>query len=359
MLESGSEALRGLSLRYCVTSGEALPSELARQFVRALPECRLLNLYGSSEVAADVMYDEVDSGDLVTIGRPIANTRVYVLDECLRVVPEGVPGGVYVCGEGVARGYLGRAEWTAERFVPHPYSETGGERLYWTGDVGRWLSDGRIEYVGRADAQVKVRGFRIELGEVEAALRQHPQVRECVVVAQRAENGETSLVAYVVAEEGAAPTTSELHHHVKEKLPEYMVPRFFITLGALPLTPSGKLDRRALPSPDQSRPALEDAYIAPGTLVEEVLCDLWSQVLKVERVGVRDNFFELGGHSLLATQLVSRMREAFRIEIPLRTIFEKKNIADLSLFLEERLLERVEEISEEEAEHLLKGDSYV
>ncbi len=241
---------------------------------------------------------------------------------------------MYISGAGVARGYLNRPELTGEKFVPNPFSEEPGARLYKTGDLARFLPDGNIEFLGRVDHQVKIRGFRIELGEIEAALRQHPAVREAVVLAPQDAPGERRLVAYVLAEREPLPTTTDLRSFLKEKLPEHMVPALFVLLDALPLMPNGKVDRRALPAPDRTRPELGKAFVAPRTPTEEVLSEIWAQVLDIERVGIHDNFFDLGGHSLLATQVVSRIREAFQVELPLRRLFEVPTVAGLAESIE-------------------------
>jgi acyl carrier protein len=251
--------------------------------------------------------------------------QAYVLDARLAPVPVGVAGELCIGGVGLARGYLGRPGLTAERFVPNPFAATPGERLYRTGDLARYLPDGNLEFLGRIDHQVKVRGYRIELGEIEATLTAHPAVREAVVVAREEGAGEKRLVAYVVGEASGA----ELRAFVRSKLPEYMVPSAFVALAALPLTANGKIDRRALPAPE-GRPEQERAYVAPRTPVEEVLAGIWAEVLRLDRVGVQDNFFDLGGHSLLATQVVSRLREAFSVELPLRALFETPTIMDLA-----------------------------
>ncbi|HST60111.1 MAG TPA: condensation domain-containing protein, partial [Longimicrobium sp.] len=253
---------------------------------------------------------------------------LYVLDAGLRPVPLGVPGELYIGGVQVARGYQGRAAMTAERFVPDPFSTEGGARLYRTGDRARWRTDGAIEYLGRLDFQVKVRGFRIELGEIESVLRAYESVTDCVVVA-RADAGETRLVAYIVGDAEA----EALRAHVRRSLPEYMVPAAFVFLDALPLTPNGKLDRKALPAPELA--SAEDRYVAPRTPVEEVLAGIWAEVLRLERVGVEESFFDLGGHSLLATRVVSRIREVFGVELPLRALFEGPTVAELAVRVEE------------------------
>ena len=233
----------------------------------------------------------------------------------------------------LSRGYLNQPSLTAARYLPNPYG-AAGTRLYQTGDQAKYQSDGNIEYVGRGDQQVKFRGYRIELGEIEAVLDQHPGVSEAVVLVRAAEDGSKRLVAYVVSEPAAAVTVHELREFLQSRLPEYMVPGVFVPLAELPLTPSGKVDRRALPEPDGSRPELEKEYVAPRTAVEEVLAGIWSEVLGVEQVGVEDNFFELGGHSLLATQVVSRVREAFRVELPLSELFESATVGALAAVIE-------------------------
>jgi len=254
---------------------------------------------------------------------------MHIVDDFLQPVPIGVAGDLHIGGVGLARGYLNRPDLTAEKFIPNPFSAEPGARLYKTGDRARYLSDGNIECLGRSDYQVKIRGFRIELGEIEVAVRQHPAVREAIVLARADASGEMRLLAYVVGERGL-PTGSELRSFLKEKLPEYMVPAAFVPLDALPLTPNGKVNRHALPVPDRTRPELEKEFIAPRTPEEEIVAEVWSQVLGIERIGIYDNFFELGGHSLLATQVVSRMREAFGVEIPLRRLFEVPTVAGLA-----------------------------
>ncbi|HEU4559698.1 MAG TPA: amino acid adenylation domain-containing protein, partial [Longimicrobium sp.] len=325
--ESGIGALSGLER--ILLGGEALPSELAAQITAVLPN-GLVNMYGPTEttVWSSTHAVEVVEG-LIPIGRPIANTRAYVLDAALRPQPAGVPGELYIGGHGVTRGYLGRPGLTAERFVPDAFSAQPGARLYRTGDRARWSAEGVLEYLGRLDQQVKVRGFRIEPGEIEAVLRRHPAVVECAVVARTAGAGDTRLVAYVVG----APGADALRAHVGRSLPEYMVPSAFVFLDALPLTPNGKLDRKALPAPELA--SAEEKYVAPRTPVEEVLAEIWAEVLRLERVGVTESFFELGGHSLLATRVVSRVREVFGVELPLRALFEGPTVAELAVRVEE------------------------
>ncbi len=336
------------------------------------PTTRLINSYGLSEATIDSSYFEgathgmADDG-VVPIGRPFANTRLYILDAHMEPVPAGLPGELYVGGAGLARGYLNRPDLTAERFVPCPWSVVSSQlqpttdngqlttdnRLYRTGDLCRYRSDGNIEFLGRADYQVKLRGFRVELGEIEALLARHPDVREAVVVARKDVPGEMRLVAYVVADQeqrtknkeqrAEKPDSqfsilnsqfSELRDYLKTHLPDYMIPAAFVTLDGLPLTPNGKIDRRALPAPAAAQPAPGDDGVAPRTPVEELVAQIWAQVLRLERVGAHDNFFALGGHSLLATQVIARLRELFKIDLPLRRLFEAPTVAELSAHVE-------------------------
>ncbi len=326
------------------------------QTVRTLaPGCEIHNHYGPTETTVGVLAGLLHgaasgaapaeataprSGDVsastssavAPLGRPLAHTRLYVLDEALQPVPLGVPGELYVGGAQVTRGYLHRPELTAERYLPDAFSPLPGARMYRTGDRVRWLADGRVDFLGRADFQVKVRGFRVEPGEVAAVLREHPSVHEALVVAREDVPGDKRLVAYVTAADGPRPEAEPLRAFLQQRLPAYMVPSAFVVLEALPLTPNGKVDRKALPAPDAAAP--RDGYVAPRTPVEEQLASLWADILRMPRVGVSDNFFELGGHSLLATQLVSRIRSTFGVELPLRALFEAPTIAALATRLE-------------------------
>jgi amino acid adenylation domain-containing protein len=325
-----------LALRAVMCGGEALPPQVVMGFQQR-SAAKLYNVYGPTEAVIDSscwLCQGIDADSTIPIGRPIPNARVYILDDALRLLPLGVSGQLYIGGVSLARGYLNRPELTAEKFVPNPFSDEPGARLYKTGDLARYLPDGNIEFLGRADHQVKIRGFRIELGEIEAALDQHPSVREAVVLAREDMPAEKRLVAYVVAEQEPVPTTADLRSFLKEKLPEHMVPAVFVALDALPLLPNGKVDRRALPAPDRTRPELEKAFVAPRTPTEELLSAIWAQVLDIERVGIHDNFFDLGGHSLLATQVVSRIREFFQVELPLRRLFEFPTVAGLAESIE-------------------------
>jgi acyl carrier protein len=269
-----------------------------------------------------------------------------VLDRSLRPVPIGVAGELYIGGAGLARGYLRRPGLTAERFIPDPFSNRPGGRLYKTGDLVRYRSNGSLDFLGRNDEQVKVRGFRIELGEIEAVLRQHSGVREAAVVTREDTPGEKRLVAYVVPEPEMPLTLGQLNHYLQARLPHYMIPAPIVTLEQLPLSPNGKLDRRALPAPEADLLDREARYMPPRNAVEEVLAGVWAEVLRVERVGIYDDFFSLGGHSLLATQVVSRLRELLAVEVPLRVLFEAPSVAALAEYLQQARQTPPQEIDE-------------
>jgi amino acid adenylation domain-containing protein len=331
-------------------AGEPLKRALVEQVYERGTVRRVLNLYGPSEDTTYSTFAIVARGAVgePTIGRPVANTQAYLLDRHLRLVPRGVVGELYLGGEGLSRGYLNRPSATAERYVPDPFSGEPGARLYRTGDLARWRRDGELEFLGRADHQVKVRGFRIELGEVEAALSAHEGVRACVVVAREDEPGDRRVVAYVAADE--LLSSAALRAHLRERLPDYMIPSVFVMLDELPLTPNGKVDRKALPAPGRERAESEREFVAPRNEVEAGVAAMWVEVLKVERVGVEDNFFELGGHSLLATRLIARVREAFGVELPLRRLFERPTVAGVALAV---IQEQSEQLGAQELERLL------
>ncbi|HEX7317735.1 MAG TPA: amino acid adenylation domain-containing protein [Pyrinomonadaceae bacterium] len=313
-------------------AGEALPRRLVQAIYESSAVAKVVNLYGPSEDTTYTTWEVVadEAGAPVLIGRPVANTRIYILDGSLQPAPVGVAGELYTTGAGLARGYLNRPSLTAEKFIPDPFSAEAGGRMYRTGDVARFLADGRIEYLGRADHQVKVRGFRIELGEIEAALERYEGVERAVVMVKEAEGGDKRLVAYVVAKDGREVTASELRGTLKAGLPEYMVPQAFVLLDELPLTPNGKVDRKRLPEPEAARPELGASYAPPETATEEAVARVWADVLGLEAVGRNDNFFELGGHSLMATQVMFALREALDVELPLRSIFEAPTVSELS-----------------------------
>jgi amino acid adenylation domain-containing protein len=329
-----AESLEGQT-RALVIGGEALTAAMVKFWRELAPGTRLFNEYGPTETVVGCIVHEVTAespwAGSIPIGRPISNTKVYVLDSGFEPVPVGVSGELYIGGAGLARGYLGRADLTAERFVPSPYGN--GERLYRSGDVVRWRADGELDYLGRVDHQVKLRGYRIELGEIEAAMSGHPAVRQVVVVVREDAPGDKRLVAYVVGDGATAPEASDLRTHLERSLPEYMVPSAFVVLEALPLTPNGKVDRQALPVPE-ARPAGEMEYQAPRTPTEQVLAEIWVEVLRVERADLHDNFFRLGGHSLLAMRMVTLLRERLGIELPLRAVFEAPVLGEFAVRVE-------------------------
>jgi amino acid adenylation domain-containing protein len=311
--------------------------EITEQLWRAAtgdPTTEYYNVYGPTECTVDATFKKLEEGENPSIGRPLSNVRLYVLDGNMRAVGIGAIGELYIAGVGVGRGYLSQAGMTAERFLPHPYGHEPGERLYKTGDRVRYGLDGNLEYIGRVDNQVKLRGYRIELGEIEAALLEHPAVAESIAILREEATDNPRLVAYVEPVQNQTITINLLRNYVREKLPEYMMPASFVILEKLPLTPNGKISRQHLPPPDWSSVSLEAGLGDHLTVVEELLAEIWSEALGVKRSSKEDNFFEVGGHSLLAMQLISRVREAFRVEIPLRAIFEEPTIARLAKYVE-------------------------
>src|SRR5579884_283942 len=327
------------SLRWLIPTGEALPVDLCHRWLERYPHCPLMNAYGPTECSDDVTHHAIsrppaETERTIPIGRAIPNMRTYVLDAMLQPVPVGVSGELYVGGAGVGRGYLGEAARTAEAFIPDPFSNESGARLYKTGDLVRYRSDGTLEFLGRIDHQVKLRGYRIELGEIEAVLSRHVAIRECAVLVREDTPGNQRLIAYIVPQPGQNLQSDELSGYMKDILPEYMVPSAFVMMHALPLTANGKLDRKALPAPDQVDALSQAAFVAPRTPTEEELAKIWRDVLEVERIGIHDNFFEAGGHSLLITQVVARIRDAFEVELPLRVLFKTPTIAGVAEAIE-------------------------
>ena len=323
LLEAGWQGAERLKV---LCGGESLSQDLANQLLRG---ATLWNLYGPTETTIWSAVSEVESlGNSVSIGRPIANTQIYLLDSHLQPVPVGIPGELYIGGAGLARGYLNRPSLTAQKFIPNPFSVEPQVCLYKTGDLARYLSDGNIEFLGRIDHQVKIRGFRIELGEIETALSQHPAVRETVVLAREDVTGDKRLVAYIVPDQ-TEPNASELQRFLKEQLPEYMVPSAFVMLSTLPLTPNGKVDRLALPKPEASHSDLE-SQVPPGTEIERAIALIWREVLHVKHVGVHDNFFDLGGHSLLMAQIHSKLQESGYRNVSMTELFKYPTIKSLA-----------------------------
>ncbi|ATB41115.1 non-ribosomal peptide synthetase [Cystobacter fuscus] len=369
------------SLKVVILGGEAIDLERFRALHERLgARLRLVAAFGITETTVDSSCYELSgpgvptgSSGYVPLGRPLPGTRFYILDEHLSPQPPGVMGELYIAGPGVALGYLEQPVLTSERFLPDPFFP--GERMYRTGDLARWLGEGVAEFRGRGDHQVKIRGFRVETGDIEANLLQHPAVAQAVVVAWEDAQRTWRLAAYVASRENVPLDIEALRAHLRGRLPEYMVPSALLQLPALPLTPNGKVDRKALPRPDPAQAGGRPAYAAPTGPLEQQLVSIWSELLRVERVGIHDSFFELGGHSLLATQLVSRLREALQVELPLRTLFETPTVAELAhavARLQEQsgqggpepvlkratedaaaLLDRLDELSEEELDQLL------
>jgi amino acid adenylation domain-containing protein len=334
--EIATTQVAGMS-RALVIGGENLLAENLRLWREHAPETRLINEYGPTETVVGCCIHEVQPDDPrggpVPIGRPIANTQLYVLDMDLAPAPLGAIGELYIGGAGVARGYLNRPALTAERFLPDPFSGVPGARLYKSGDLARYRPDGTLEYLGRADDQVKIRGYRVELGEIEATVATHPQVRSCTVLAREDEPGDRQLVAYVVPRDDDGLRAEELRAFLREKLPEYMVPARFVYLDALPLTPNGKVDRKALlPPPREVSGAGEGG--APRTETETRVEAIWSELLKVDGIGVQDDFFDLGGDSMTAVALLAHLHEAFGVDLELAVLFDRPTIAGLSEFVD-------------------------
>ena len=342
------------SLRLVVIGGErALPERVAAWRALARPSVRLLNTYGPTETTivatrADLSYGPFNAAAEVPIGYPVRNAGAWVVDPALDLAPPGFEGELWVGGAGVARGYAGRPDLTAERFLPDPWSGRSGARLYRTGDLVRRTSMG-LEFVGRIDQQVKIRGFRVELREIEVELAGHPAVAEAVVAAREERSGDRRLIAYVVPRQGRTAPPQELRRFLLDRLPDFMVPAAFVHLETLPLTPSGKIDRRALPAPERQEKEAAD-FVAPRHLSEERIAAIWCDLLGVDRVGPYDDFFALGGHSLLLPQLLHRLRATFQVEIPLRLLFERSTLEDMALTVEELLIEEMEK-------EMLTGDA--
>jgi amino acid adenylation domain-containing protein len=367
-LLQGDHAAQVLPRKRLVLGGETVRWDLVKR-VRKFGHCSIFNHYGPTEATVGCCTFSVDEVDVrawepstVPIGQPIANDRVYVLDERMRPVPVGVAGELYIGGAGIAQGYLNQPQQTAERFIPDPFSAESNARLYRTGDLARFLPDGNLEFLGRIDQQVKIRGFRVEPAEIETVLRLHPGVKQAAIVPFEDKAGEKRLAAYVVG----GFRNQELVSHLAQYLPDYMVPSALIVVPSLPLTPNGKIDLRALPSPQVEVPAREQT--APRNDDEEKLAQIWQQVLKLERVGVTDNFFELGGHSLLATQIISRIRNQFRVQMPLQVFLQNPTIAQVASEIDKfpavesekeeiaRIINELEGLSEEDAEKLLAAE---
>jgi acyl-coenzyme A synthetase/AMP-(fatty) acid ligase len=349
-----------------IVAGESCPPFLVYLHQERLPEVALFNEYGPTEGTVwGTVFDcrEPFGGSPVPIGRPIQNAEIYILTPDREPVPIGVPGDLYIGGPGVAQGYYKRPGLTAERFVAHPFSEDPAATLYRTGDLARFLPDGNIEFLGRADQQIKIRGYRVELGEVENVLSTNAAVQEAVVITHEDKHGLTQLSAYITTSEST--TAQALREFLLQKLPPYMIPANFVFLDKLPRTPNGKVNRRALPDPDGSSSKAAAVYVEPRTALEKVLAGVWGELLNYEPIGINDNFFNLGGHSILVTQLVGRLRSLLPVDLPLRIIFDRPTIAELSDYILEQaedtaeiettaeLLMQVADLSDAEAEAAL------
>jgi amino acid adenylation domain-containing protein len=331
LLDAGWQGAPDLKI---LCGGEAWPAELARQL---LPRCASLwNMYGPTETTVWSAVAKVEAGQPVVVGRPIAKTRFYVLDGTSDLVPVGVPGELHIAGDGLARGYLNRPELTRERFVPDPFVPEPGARMYRTGDLVRRLPDGTMEFLGRLDHQVKIRGHRVELGEIEAVLERDPRIERCAVIAADDAHGDRRLIAYFLPADGIAVSSGELRRRLAETLPAYMIPAVFVPLNAFPLSPSGKLDRNALPPPDGAMPQSDTASDDPATPTERALVPIWCRMLGLEKVGLRDNFFELGGHSLMAVRLVGEINSALQVHLNVPTFFLNPTIKFLARVLDEK-----------------------
>jgi amino acid adenylation domain-containing protein len=332
LLEAGWKSSRGLKI---LVGGEAVPARLAEELIERADS--VWNMYGPTETTIWSTVRRFEPGErTVSIGRPISNTEIFILDKLLQPAPIGVAGELLIGGDGLARGYFKRGELTAEKFIPHPFSDEPTARLYRTGDLARYLPNGEVEFLGRIDHQVKIRGFRIELGEIEAVLRQHPGINETVVVAREDVPGDKHVVAYWVAKSNRAPSTSELRRFLKEKLPVYMVPSSFVRLQRMPLTPNGKVDRRALPAASAADLAPSEAVAEPKDEVEKQIVHIWENVLNTRPIGVRDNFFDLGGHSILAVRLMNRVAETFGNELPIAVLLQAPTIEQLASIVRQK-----------------------
>lgn len=350
------------SLRHVICFGEALTPELRARFFSRLSG-ELSVYYGATEAPSATLLRcrRDDNSTTVNLGQPLPGKQVYLLDHSLKPVPIGVRGELYIGGK-LARGYFKRPGLTAGRFIPDPFSEERGSRMYRTGDLGRLLSDGSIEFLGRADDQIKIRGFRIEPAEIERAIQQHSAVLEAAVVASRDESGRNRLVAYVVFRSGEKATVDELRKFLTARLPQYMVPSVFMPLEALPKTPNGKVDRRALPVPGRSRPALNTPFVASRTPLEKELTAIWQEVLCLDSIGVHDSFLDLGGESLLASQIIAAVIKRFQLALPVKLLFESPTVAEMAAVITnhqaarldenevERILIELESLSDAEAE---------
>ena len=362
LLETGWKGKEDIKI---LCGGEALPKPLAHEL---LPLCKeLWNMYGPTETTIWSSVHQIQDDDpVILIGSPIANTEFYILDEYKQLVPPGSTGRLFIGGDGLARGYLHRAELTRERFIEHPFSSDAEQKLYDTGDLARMHDSGFVECIGRNDSQVKVRGFRIELGEIESLLMSHPSISKAAVIVTGDQQEEKKLAAYYELKTKSQEGVSELRTFLRTQLPEYMVPSFFVEMAPIPLTPNGKIDRKALPAPDSTLTHSDQPYVAPRTPTEQLIAEVWSEVLSLDKIGIHDNFFDLGGHSLQATRVITRLSQPTKVEIPLRTFFENPTVEELAIEITQlqveeesdqdimQMIEELEDLSEEEISALLR-----
>ena len=347
-LQSAARPERIMPRKFLIVGGEASPYEWIERLQQQRPSCRILNHYGPTEATVGVLTHAVEAGvggdkaAMLPLGKPLPNTQIYILDRQLRPTPIGAPGELHIGGVGLAREYLNCSELTTEKFISHPFSQAPNARLYKTGDLARYLPDGSIAFLGRIDRQVKIRGFRIELGEIESALLHHPQVQAAVVIDREEQPGERQLAAYVVPQPQVELVANELRRFLRRRLPDYMTPAAFVQMAALPLTANGKIDHSSLPAPDISARTLENEFVPPRNETETLLADIVTDVLGLKNVGVHDSFFELGGHSLRATQAISRIREAFAVDLSLKSLFEHPTVAELAEVIVSKQLEQAD-----------------
>jgi amino acid adenylation domain-containing protein len=352
-LQTCCDASELLPRRRLILGGEPSRWDWVEQLQGLASECTILNHYGPTETTVGVLTHEIRTRPVATrssmlpLGRPIPNAGIYMLNADLDPVPLSVTGEIYIGGPNVARGYVNRPDVTADRFVPNPFVEEPGARVYRTGDLGRFLPDGIVEFLGRMDQQVKVRGYRIELGEIDAVIERHRAVKEAVTVVRESESGNKSLATYIVPAQRPGADVEELQRYLTDQLPDYMVPGIIVRLDKMPLTANGKIDRRALPDPADIELTGRASYAEPRNAVEEVVVRIWEEVLGVEKIGINDNFIMMGGHSLAAMQVLARLRKTFQIGVPVRVLFEARNVAELvqAMSAEERIPGRLEKIA--------------
>jgi acyl-coenzyme A synthetase/AMP-(fatty) acid ligase/acyl carrier protein len=338
------------SLKIVIVAGETCTNEIVKKHHQIMTRARLHNEYGPTEgsvwcSACELI--ETESEKNISIGRPIPNSRVYVLDENLRIVPPGVPGGLFIGGEGVTRGYYMRPDLTAEKFVPDPFDRTGGRRLYRTGDIGRYRNDGSLEFRGREDEQVKIRGYRIELGEIESVIGEIEGIEECVVAVFQDSTDHKKIVGYVVSNNGAVTTGESIRSYLKGKLPDYMIPQTIQQIERIPRLPNGKVNRHALAKPVVTREHFDTSFVPPSNKIEAAVAGIWAEALEIDRIGINDNFFDLGGHSFMIIKVHDQIQKQLNIAAPLVRLFEYPTVSSFAGFIASQNAEAVKEKSYE------------